>query len=295
MNLSAWRLASKFNLVFLLVFAISIAGAGAVFNSILQQQARQIVTGNARLMMENALAIRKYTSTQIRPILPTSHDGKFVAQTVPAYSAKQSFAYLRKQYPDFFYREATLNPTNLDDKAVDWEANLVRQFQKQGAPKEIVGLRDTPKGRYFYMSRPLRVTEQSCLKCHSVPSVAPASMISDYGSKNGFNWQLHSVIGAQVVSVPVSVPENMARNVTALVMGALAGILLLTLVILNLMLRQIVIEPVKRLAHSADEISKGNLEVEDLPVNGKDEIAGLSGSFNRMQRSLKQAIKMLDE
>ncbi|BCM94237.1 hypothetical protein IAD21_06140 [Abditibacteriota bacterium] len=294
MKLSTWRLASKFNLVFLLVFAISIAGAGAIFNAILQQQARQIVTGNARLMMENALAIRKYTSKQIQPILPTDHNGRFVAQTVPAYSAKQSFEYLRKQYPDFFYREAVLNPTNPDDVALAWEANIVSRFQK-GDEKEIVGMRDTPQGRYFYMSRPLRVTEQSCLKCHSVPSVAPAAMIRDYGDKRGFNWKLHSVIGAQVVSVPVSVPERMARNVTALMMGSLAGILLVTLVILNLMLRQIVVAPVKKLAHSADEISKGNLEVEDLPVNGQDEIAVLSGSFNRMQRSLKQAIQMLDE
>ncbi len=295
MKFSTWRLASKFNLVFLLVFAVSIAGAGAIFNSILQQQARQIVTGNARLMMENALAVRKYTSKQIQPILPNSRDGRFVAQTVPAYSAKQSFEYLRKQYPEFYYREATLNPTNPDDVATAWEANIVHQFQKNTDLKEVVGLRDTPQGRYFYMSRPLHVSEKSCLTCHSTPAVAPVAMIKDYGSKRGFNWQLHSVIGAQVVSVPVSVPERIARDVTALMMGALAGILLITLVILNLMLRQIVIAPVKQLAHSADEISKGNLEVEDLPVNGQDEIAMLSGSFNRMQRSLKQAIQMLDE
>ena len=295
MKFSTWRLASKFNLVFLGVFALSILVAGTIFNSLLQQQARQIVTGNARLMMENALAVRKYTSTQLRPILPTEHNGHFVAQSVPAYSAKQSFEYLRKQYPDFGYREAVLNPTNPADLATAWEANIVRGFQKTDGLKEVVGLRDTKQGRFFYMSRPLRVGEQSCLQCHSVPSAAPAAMLADYGTKRGFNWKLHSIIGAQIVSVPVAVPETMARNITALMMGALAGILLLTLVILNVMLRQIVVAPVKKLAHAADEISKGNLEVDDLPVNGQDEIAGLSGSFNRMQRSLKQAIKMLEE
>ncbi len=295
MNFSSWRLASKFNLVFFVVFAVSIVGAGTVFNALLQQQARQIVTGNARLMMENALAVRKYTSNQIKPILPSQRNGKFVPETVPAFSSQKVFSYMQERYPDYFYREATLNPTNTKDLAVDWEASIIKSFQKNGNLKEVVGLRDTPKGRYFYMSRPLRVTQQSCLSCHSTPNVAPASMIHDYGSKNGFNWKLHSVIGAQIVSVPVGIPEQIARKITGLMMGALAGILLLTLLILNLMLRSVVVAPVKQLARSADEISKGNLEVEDLPVNGKDEIAMLSSSFNRMQRSLKQAIKMLDE
>jgi HAMP domain-containing protein len=44
----------------------------------------------------------------------------------------------------------------------------------------------------------------------------------------------------------------------------------------------------------ADEISKGNLEVAAMPVSGRDEIAALSGSFNRMYLSLKKAIQMLE-
>jgi protein-histidine pros-kinase len=34
--------------------------------------------------------------------------------------------------------------------------------------------------------------------------------------------------------------------------------------------------------------------VEDLPVQGKDEISNLAASFNRMKRSLVRAMKMLD-
>ncbi len=295
MNHQNWRLAPKFNLVFLAVFTVSILIAGFIFNALLQQQARQVVTGNARLMMENALAIRKYTSKQIKPVLSSERDGKFLPQTVPAYSAIQSFSYLRDKYPDYYYREAVLNPTNPRDRTAGWEAAIVQRFIKDGGLKEVVGVRDTPKGQYLYMSRPLRVTEKSCLNCHSVPAAAPRSMIAQYGSKNGFGWKLHSVIGAQVVSVPISLPQQIARRITGLMMGSLALVLLMTLLILNVMLTHIVVKPVKRLAHSADEISKGNLEVEDLPVKGEDEIAVLSGSFNRMQRSLKQAIKMLDE
>lgn len=294
MNLSHWRLAAKFNLVFVFVFTLSILIAGAIFNSILQQQARTIVINQAKLMMENALAVRNYTSKQIKPVLPVEHNGRFVPQTVPAYSAQKAFAYLRQQYPQFYYKEATLNPTNPNDRVEDWERLIVNRFRKEKELKEVVGVRDTTKGQYLYLSRPLRITDKNCLQCHSTPAKAPAVMIKDYGSRNGFGWKMNEVVGAQVVSVPIGVPQSIARRITYLMMGSLAAVLLLTLVILNVMLQFIVVDPVKKLAKAADEISKGNIEVDDLPVNGEDEIATLSGSFNRMLRSLKQAIKMLD-
>jgi protein-histidine pros-kinase len=44
----------------------------------------------------------------------------------------------------------------------------------------------------------------------------------------------------------------------------------------------------------ADQISVGQMDMPELPVTGKDEIAVLAGSFNRMRRSLERALKMLE-
>ena len=54
------------------------------------------------------------------------------------------------------------------------------------------------------------------------------------------------------------------------------------------------IRPVSTLSAAADEISKGNLNVPELPASGSDEIAQLARSFNRMYVSLAKAIKMLE-
>jgi len=43
----------------------------------------------------------------------------------------------------------------------------------------------------------------------------------------------------------------------------------------------------------ADEISLGRMDVPELAAGGKDEIAVLAGSFNRMRRSLERALEML--
>ena len=78
-------------------------------------------------------------------------------------------------------------------------------------------------------------------------------------------------------------------------MYALIGIFVLTAIILNAMLHFIVIKPVIAMSSKADEISMGDLQVEELEVTGNDEMASLGRSFNRMHRSLSNAVKMLDE
>jgi HAMP domain-containing protein len=49
------------------------------------------------------------------------------------------------------------------------------------------------------------------------------------------------------------------------------------------------------LSDMANRISLGDLDVPELPVRGRDEIADLAGAFNRMRRSLVAAMKMLGE
>src|ERR1700739_4492696 len=106
------KLIVKFNLVLFLVFAVGFAAVGYFTNRLLQRNAKEEIMENARIMMEAALAVRAYTNTQINPLRDTQIKYQFLPQSVPAYSANQYFAQLHKKFPDYTYREATLNPTN---------------------------------------------------------------------------------------------------------------------------------------------------------------------------------------
>ena len=130
--------------------------------------------------------------------------------------------------------------------------------------------------------------------CHSTPEAAPDTMIKLYGGSNGFGWKLDEVVGAQVVSVPMDVPIAQAQRAFVTFMATLVGVFLVIIIALNVMLRRIVIVPVTRMAAIADEVSHGKLHAETFASGGKDEIATLAGSFNRMRRSLEKAMKMLD-
>ena len=66
------------------------------------------------------------------------------------------------------------------------------------------------------------------------------------------------------------------------------------LIVLDAVLIVTVIRPVVRLSEVAEQMSKGNLEADDIPLKGRDEISALAASFNRMRRSLAKALKLLE-
>lgn len=289
------RLTVKFSLVVLLVFAAGFALVGLFSYRFLQENAREEVLHQARLMMHAVLSTRLYTAEQIRPLLETlpQHRRSFLPQTVPAFAATEHFGYLRKQYPAYTYKEATLNPTNLRDRAVDWETDVINTFRNHADRKEVVGERDTPDGRALFLARPIRVAK-ACLECHSTPSAAPVAMIRVYGTANGFGWKLDEIVGAQIVSLPMTLPVGIANRAFRTLLLYLAAMALFTLIAVNVALRAIVVRPVERISAMADEISKGNLDVPELPASGKDEIGALARSFNRMYLSLKKAMQLLE-
>jgi HAMP domain-containing protein len=287
------KLLMKINLVLLVVFAIGFATTGYVCNRLLQQNARAEIMENARIMMEAALAVRTYTATQIKPLLDTQMKYTFLPQSVPAYSANTYFAQLQKKFPEYAYKEATLNPTNPVNRATDWESDLVEEFRKSQTTTEIVGERDTPNGRQLYMARPMKVASPACLTCHDTPDGAPRTMLEKYGSANGFGWKLNDIVTAQIVQVPTHLATQRAHGVFVTFMASLAGVFLLLAVVINVSLILLVIRPVNQLSKLATDVSMGNSEIAEFPAASKDEIGELSQSFNRMGRSLVEAMKML--
>ena len=287
------KLLLKINVIMVIVFVLGLLAAYTVADRLLQQNAQAEIQDAARIMMESALAVRAYTVSQIKPLLDTQMRYKFLPQTVPSYSATEYFNILRKTFPEFAYKEATLNPTNLRDRAVDWEVDVVNHFRENSDAKELMGERDTPTGRTLYLARPLRISDEKCLACHSSVSAAPQTMLDLYGTANGFGWQLKDVIGAQVVSVPYDVPLKRAHAALKHFVYLLIGLFLFLFVALNLLLALLVVRPVRRLAVIADEVSKGNMDAPDFPSKGGDEISVLGTSFNRMRRSLVEAMNML--
>jgi HAMP domain-containing protein len=284
----------KFNLVLLVVFALGLGVTAYVSHDLLHRNARDEVLRNAGVMMEAALSMRGYTVGQVGPLLPYSED-KFHPQAVPAYAATEIMNALRKKYADYSYKEAALNPTNPRNKAVEWETDIVNVFRNDPARAEISGMRETPTGPSLFLARPFQIRNKACLACHTTAAEAPPAMVKIYGSSNGFGWKHMEVIGAQIVSVPMSLPIRNANRAFYTFMASLGAVFVVLFVILNLMMSALIVRPITRMSKAADEISTGNMEIPEFGEGGGDEMALLAKSFNRMRRSLEKAIELIDK
>jgi protein-histidine pros-kinase len=284
----------KFNLVLLFVFILGLAVSGYVSYDLLHKNARDEVLRNAGVMLEAALSMRQYTVSQVRDKLAQKED-EFLPQSVPAFAATEIMNQLRKKYPDYAYKEAALNPTNPRNRAVEWESDIVYEFRNNAERKEISGTRLTPTGMSLFLARPFQIKDPACLSCHTTAETAPASMVKLYGTNNGFGWKLNEVIGAQVVSVPMSLPIQNANRAFYTFMASLSGVFVVLFVILNLMLSVLIVRPITQMSDAADRISTGDMEIPEFAESGRDEVSLLARSFNRMRRSLEKAISLIDQ
>ncbi len=119
-------------------------------------------------------------------------------------------------------------------------------------------------------------------------------MVAKYGPSNGFGWQKNETVGAQVLSVPMALPIENANRAFVTFMASLTAVFVVLFVILNVMLSFLIVRPITDLSEAANEISTGNMEIPEFADQGKDEMAMLAKSFNRMRRSLAKAIALIE-
>jgi HAMP domain-containing protein len=287
-------LRAKFNLVLLAAFIVGLALAAAVSYRIINENARREVVQEAAIVIAQATAVRGYTVTEIRPLLAEQMKRRFLPHTVPSWAAQTTLRAMTAQFPNYAYKEAALNPTNTADRATEWEADIIGEFQRSATLKEYTLIRDTPAGPILSVAKPIRITDKDCLNCHTTPAMAPTTMVDLYGGANGYGWQLGDVVGAQIVSVPMRVALDRANELFVVYLAGLAAVFAVTLLLLNLVLHFVIIRPIRRMSLIAEQVSLGNNEAPAFTISGGDEISSLAQSFNRMRRSLANAMQMLE-
>jgi protein-histidine pros-kinase len=287
-------LRAKFNLLMLVIAAIGVGLFALAAEPLVNAVAREEVLQSSRIMMESAAGARKYTSEQIAPILKPQIGEHFYPQSVSAYAAKRNFDVIHEKFPDYMYREAALNPSNPQDRATDWEADIINEFRAHPDKKEISIERATATGPMLELARPL-VNKPACLECHNTAATAPASMVALYGNENGFGWKPGEIIGAQIVSVPMSASAVRAEHIRKLFLLPFIGFLALLFISMNVLLHFVVIRPMEKIAENAEAVSMGKIDTPELHLKRRDQVGRLAASFNRMHRSLVEAFRMLGE
>lgn len=296
-----WNLWAKFSVVLLLVWLVASGSTIIVLSQHLNSHAEQAVRERAKIVLTAMQSVRNYTRDHVQPLLKASEDvGSFVQESIPNFSARTVFADFQQQdrlLEDFLYKEAAPNPTNLDDLADPFEADIFSQLQQyvkdnQNELQVLSGYRFLDGKKLFYSAQPLLMTDASCLECHGNAKNAPQYLLDMYGDRNGFNWQLNDVVAAQMVYVPADMIFNRGRQNLLTITKTLLGILGAFFVAINLLLWRMVVKPLKILTTTAKSVSSCSIQAgqdtypHDQPLDKltrrQDEPGQLARSFQYM-------------
>ena len=257
-------------------------------------QAEDEVIHTAELLLQAATAIREYTVQQVTPIILSMPHDTFISQTVPSYAALATLKLFQEKFPNYQYREPTLNPTNTNDRANAWEVSVIQEFRRDPELEQLSGEINNRKDR-MYVARPIKVGVSDCLQCHSTPDKAPRSMIDRYGSTNGFGWELGEVVGAQIVEVPTDIAEEKALRSFLLTIGALTSIVVLGGSIFLILYRVYIADPLRHITEKTEAISLDKkIEIDSKPPIG-GQFSRLEESINRLKTSIDFASDLIEK
>ena len=291
------KIGTKVNLILIIVFITGILISGIVLSNVLEKKARGEINSKASALMAMNNSVRSYTNERVEPLLSPQVEtqNNFIPETIPSFAVREVFEYFRSdpEYNNFFYKDATLNPTNRRDKADSFETDLVERFRNQPDRDNSSGFRTISGIKLYYTAKPFQIKKESCLRCHSTPEKAPKSQLTTYGSENGFGWKLNKILGVQIVYVPAQEILNNANRSFILITGIVAMVFTFVVVVMNWLLKRVVLQRIKAIATVAERVSIGDMNA-NFDKQNKDEIGDLAEAFNRMKYSLEIAMNMLE-
>lgn len=171
-----------------------------------------------------------------------------------------------------FIKPDAKNPA---DSAEPDEAPLLARFMEKPLHNEET--RQLPTGESFYYYGGIRLLEE-CRACHYTKPEEYADLEKTLKDRSG----LMAVVRIKLSGTAIE--EDVHRNRALLIAFAIATSLLI-MTVSYLMIRYVVVKPVKHLKDVSDAIAAGELNVRSDIQTG-DEFEDLSYAFNRMLRNL---------
>jgi signal transduction histidine kinase len=203
---------------------------------------------------------------------PAHHEGSARWQAMEAFQ-KRSEDWWSKALSTYTYRFIKPHSSDLNSRPDPDEMSIVEQFLRD--EKRMEDSRQQATGENFYYYGAIRA-QPECLTCHGKTGQDRAL----YGELT--DGSLMAVV--RITMSGQAIADEFHLNRAILIAFAVATSLLI-MTVSWLMIRYVVVKPVKHLKDVSDAISAGELNVRSEIQSG-DEFEDLSYAFNRMLRNL---------
>jgi HAMP domain-containing protein len=207
--------------------------------------------------------------------------------------AKELATHFKKLQPNYLIRMVSDNPLNQENYPDGLELKVLEML-RHGNTDNGIKMTGVIDNRSYLISATATKVKDGCLVCHGSPKTAPQEITNKYGKTSGYGWKSGSIIGANLVGVPVADLNTAVLNRFALVTGAITVLFAFVLLVLTRVVQKQIIEPIQDITDTAKEISLGR---RNTPVKSKrnDEIGALTRSFELMRRSINIATKKINK
>jgi HAMP domain-containing protein len=196
-----------------------------------------------------------------------------------------------KTNPDYVFKQASLDPLHLANKADKDDLKIINTFKKQPTMTLDEGSIIKDGQSYYYYAKPIKIESQKCLRCHGDPANAPREQIEAYGTEHGYNWKLGDLASAYIVYVPLE--KSIAQAKKSAINLVLIGVVSIAVMVLILWVffSMYVIKPLVMLEQRATQISLGENLDKTIATSSNDEIGSLARSVDRLRISVDKMLK----
>ena len=182
------------------------------------------------------------------------------------------------------FRTPSLTPRNPKNLPDDFERRALESFQKDPALQEFSEREMVSGKEVMRYAQPVRVT-QDCLVCHGEP----------VGEKGPFGYvkegmRVGDLRGAFAVTASTEelVSRSTSNSIAIFLLSFLT--LLASAIAVYLVIRKLVIRPIRKSVELANSIANSDLSTPDLVVESEDEIGEAAAALNTMKNSLRRLL-----
>jgi PAS domain S-box-containing protein len=235
------------------------------------------------------LAIREYVAETIRPVMfDLLEEEKFIPETMStSFIARNIFEKVRNNFPDYIIKFASGNPRNPLNQAGPEEFDMLRYFNDN--PDHTVWTGEIAMdGRKYLATFSAMRMEKDCLRCHGNPDDAPYELIKRYGPDASFYHALGDVVGLDTIAIPSDKLKELLLKEKFKNLGFLGGVILLLIASMVFVFKFVITDRLSRITnHFLDaKMQSEGFKIRGVEIGGRDEIAILASSFNKLAEKL---------
>ncbi len=279
------RLQTRFTLWTLGVYVLLFCVTALLVYQQEQRTARESAYATLTQMISSVDATQDYVRHVMRPLAAERFaEGEFVPELMStSFVARQFIDLFLADYPDYYFKFATVgahNPTNTADAK---EVEIIEAFRRDPGTSEWRGIIERDGTPYLSLAVPIEFTGD-CIVCHGRPEQAPRGLAEKYPNSKGFG---HRVGDIAIKSLGVPLEGTLASGVQEAAFGLMPilAVMLASLGVVIYFFQRFVGTPIQAFQKGMKQLGQGDYDSR-VEIDSGREFQDMAAVFNGMSRQI---------